>query len=278
MNQPPMAQPFGIGLTETAYKNTTASLPVIGPCESDQLRPLLRQIWKLSKGQGCLFPSEGHRQSSPDRSQRHLSTRTIERAVAKTVQISGLQKKATPHRFRHSFATHLVEAGTDIRFIQKLLGHSNLETTTIYAKVATVVTASVVSPLESLPAAPRSSADNNEAPPSVSANPPSADSAKINSPKPVGKLKVQVCGHPDSAGCYDVLIGIKQGDRYIMLDGVRVSEPRPGWMNLEIPASEVWSNSLSQLSQHQRNRLADASFYELLRQQVAKKLSQVMPQ
>lgn len=62
----------------------------------------------------------------------------------------GLNKKITPHMLRHSFATHLLEAGTDIRYIQKLLGHSNLETTQIYTKVANSEIIKIKSPLDNL--------------------------------------------------------------------------------------------------------------------------------
>jgi site-specific recombinase XerD len=65
----------------------------------------------------------------------HLHVTVVQRAVAEAVRRSGLTKRATCHTFRHSFATHLIENGYDIRTVQELLGHSDVRTTMHYTHV-----------------------------------------------------------------------------------------------------------------------------------------------
>ena len=80
----------------------------------------------------------------------HLHESTISRALAKAAKKAGLTKKVSAHTLRHSFATHLVEAGYDIRTIQELLGHKNVSTTMVYLHVAQKNVLSVRSPLADL--------------------------------------------------------------------------------------------------------------------------------
>lgn len=77
-----------------------------------------------------------------------LTEATIQKVVAQAGEKAGVQKNVTPHTLRHSFATHLLEAGTDIRYIQELLGHAKLQTTEIYTHVATSNLQGITSPLD----------------------------------------------------------------------------------------------------------------------------------
>ena len=81
--------------------------------------------------------------------QKKYSKRTIEEIVSKN-SFGAIGRKVKPHTLRHSFATHLLESGTDIRYIQKLLGHKNLRTTQIYTHVANSDLANIKSPLDEL--------------------------------------------------------------------------------------------------------------------------------
>jgi integrase/recombinase XerD len=79
-----------------------------------------------------------------------LSARQLSRLFLETAREAGITKRVTLHTLRHSFATHLLERGVDIRVIQALLGHSKLTTTARYARVATGMIAAVDSPLDDL--------------------------------------------------------------------------------------------------------------------------------
>ena len=109
---------------------------------SPQLLRILRAYWRLAKPAIWLFPG---RQGN-----RSVSTATLQAACRVAAREAELGKPVTVHTLRHSFATHLLEAGTDIRIIQVLLGHGRLATTAIYTRVATNVIAGTSSPLDRL--------------------------------------------------------------------------------------------------------------------------------
>jgi integrase/recombinase XerD len=109
---------------------------------SPQLLAILRAYWRLAKPARWLFPGS--------RAGRPISTATLQTACRAAVREAGLDKPVTVHTLRHSFATHLLEAGTDIRIIQVLLGHARLSTTARYTQVATTLIADTTSPLDRL--------------------------------------------------------------------------------------------------------------------------------
>ena len=108
----------------------------------------LRTWWRVARAQGkmldggWLFP--GLNPIDP------LSTRQLNRAIHAAAEAAQIDKRVSMHTLRHSFATHLLEQKVDIRVIQVLLGHKKLETTALYAQVATDILREVVSPLETL--------------------------------------------------------------------------------------------------------------------------------
>ena len=114
------------------------------------LLALLREWWKVGRqqgvmhAQGWLFPGQ--------HAMKPISTRQLHRVVVEAAQAAEITKRVGPHTLRHSFATHLLEDGVDIRVIQALLGHAKLDTTALYTKVATRTVRAVISPLDKLPA------------------------------------------------------------------------------------------------------------------------------
>ena len=108
----------------------------------------LRVWWRVARAQGkmldggWLFPGQ-----NPVRA---LSARQLNRAIHAAAAEAGIEKRISMHSLRHAFATHLLEQKVDIRLIQVLLGHKKLETTALYAQVATDILREIVSPLERL--------------------------------------------------------------------------------------------------------------------------------
>lgn len=108
---------------------------------SDNLiKELEKYMLTLDPNEKYLFPGK----------KGHISPRNVQKVVEKASERAGLKKKVYPHMLRHCFATHLLEAGVDIRKIQELLGHSNLQTTQIYTSVSKEELKKVKSPLDNL--------------------------------------------------------------------------------------------------------------------------------
>jgi site-specific recombinase XerD len=103
---------------------------------------MLRHYWWAARPQDYLFPGRGKN--------RYVRSSTVQRACIDAQQRAGLAKGVTPHTLRHSFATHLLEAGTELRVIQELLGHASPRTTAIYTHVSTKLIAGTKSPLDLL--------------------------------------------------------------------------------------------------------------------------------
>ena len=109
---------------------------------SPQLLRILRGYWRLTRPKRWLFPGRDE--------DRPLEPTTLHAACRSARAAAGLAKEVTPHTLRHSFATHLLENGADIRIIQVLLGHANLQSTARYARVATKTISKTPSPLDRL--------------------------------------------------------------------------------------------------------------------------------
>ena len=110
---------------------------------SPKLLAVLRAWWQVERPRHWLFP--GERPETP------ITRGAVQLACRVASRRAGLAKLVTPHSLRHAFSVHLLEAGTDLRTIQLLLGHRSLQTTARYLRVATTKVCSTASPLDLLP-------------------------------------------------------------------------------------------------------------------------------
>lgn len=117
---------------------------------SPRLLKLLREYWREYRPKEWLFP--GRDPGVP------ISAASVQQVCKRAAELAGISKHVHPHTLRHSFATHLLENGVDLRRIQLLLGHGNLKTTSVYLHVAADVVQSTPSPLDLLEAKTTSAA------------------------------------------------------------------------------------------------------------------------
>jgi integrase/recombinase XerD len=110
---------------------------------SPKLLELLRTYWRKVRPQEWLFPGQV--------AHRPLRRESVGQAITLASQRAGLRKDISPHSLRHAYAVHLLEAGTDVRRIQLLLGHRSLSTTARYLRLATNTICTTASPLDLLP-------------------------------------------------------------------------------------------------------------------------------
>jgi len=108
---------------------------------SPQLLKILRTYWRLARPETWLFPGRGD---------KPIDVQVLHSACRSATKAAGLVKRVSVHTLRHSFATHLLENGVDIRIIQVLLGHNNLSTTARYTQVATTMISKTQSPFDRL--------------------------------------------------------------------------------------------------------------------------------
>ena len=107
---------------------------------ANQALMLLRQYYRSYRPVDWLFPGEP--------SSKHICERSVELVFKKACEKSGINKDVTVHSLRHSFATHLMESGVNLRYIQKLLGHSSIRTTVVYTHVCKHHIGKIINPID----------------------------------------------------------------------------------------------------------------------------------
>jgi integrase/recombinase XerD len=121
---------------------------------SPKLLETLREYWRWKKPRVYLFPGEAKQGSKGD----HLTPKAVYHACKGAARRAGIQKKVGPHTLRHSFATHMLESGADLRTIQLLLGHTDIRHTTVYLHLSRRHLHACPNPLDVMPVSDLSNA------------------------------------------------------------------------------------------------------------------------
>jgi site-specific recombinase XerD len=111
---------------------------------------VLCEYWATHRHPQCLFPARGRDGHQAAIADQPMTRATVQKAMSRVVQELGLKKTISVHSLRHSYATHLLEAGVNLRLIQQYLGHSSLHTTTVYLHLTTASQEQAVARIETL--------------------------------------------------------------------------------------------------------------------------------
>ena len=202
-------------------------------------RPILKTVVQQRCPEDFIFPS-------PMRHNRHISSRTAQRVIKRVAAIAGIAKIVTPHALRHSFACHALENGMDIRYIQQQLGHANLETTTIYTRLARPNKSANQSPLDVTQGlCPTTQPSEQVGKMRIHMRPTPNHQAHRSA-----QITIEICAHRDYPRTF--------------LTGTIATEKRSGWLCVEVPDNDQWDSHLFSLPTSVRERITSPRFYRQL--------------